>query len=104
MDDDITTDPVFLGLTRPATLLGVPLIPAVMSMLPVVLIFIATANPLMLLAGVPVWAVLALVTRSDPHRLNNALHWFATRAKCSRSARWWGAPTVSPRSTQRFDL
>jgi type IV secretion system protein VirB3 len=103
-DDDITIDPVFLGLTRPATLLGVPLKPLILGMAPIVLVFIATANPLMLLLAAPIWSVLALISRTDPYRLVAAIHWFGTRAKYSRAARWWGAPTVAPRPVARINF
>ncbi|HNW00468.1 MAG TPA: VirB3 family type IV secretion system protein, partial [Burkholderiaceae bacterium] len=46
---DLHTDVLFVGLTRPATLWGIPLVAFVIEFMTTVLIFLAVGNPLYLL-------------------------------------------------------
>ena len=51
---DVYTDPLFVGLTRPATMWGIPYIAFVIEFMATTLIFLAIGNPLYLLL-LPVW-------------------------------------------------
>jgi type IV secretory pathway VirB3-like protein len=88
-DDQIKKDPVIQTLTRPATLFGVPLGPLKLALIPILIAFVATANPLVLLLAAVVCLILDRTVGDDPYRLSVACHWLATRAKYPPKAGWF---------------
>jgi|TARA_R110001606_G_scaffold366348_1_gene521463 type IV secretion system protein VirB3 len=91
----IQVDPLFVGLTRPATLYGIPYFAAVIEFMTVVIFFLAVGNPLVLLVAIPVHAVLYLVSATDHDFFNSLSLWMNTNALC-RSRNYWGAASFSP--------
>jgi type IV secretion system protein VirB3 len=92
---DVQTDPLFVGLTRPATMWGIPYIAFVVEFMATTLIFLAVGNPLFLLLAVPIHAVLYLVSANDPGIFGSIFLWMKTIGRC-RTAAFWGAASFSP--------
>ena len=93
--DDINTDVLFVGLTRPATMWGVPYIAFVIEFMAVTLIFLAVGNPFYLLLVLPVHGVMYLISANDPGIFNSIFIWMKTTGKC-RNSRFWGGASFSP--------
>jgi len=91
----ITVDPLFVGLTRPATLYGIPYFAAVIEFMAVTIGFLAIGNPLSLLAIVPVHFILYLISSADNNIFNSIALWFKTNSLC-QNRYFWGAVTFSP--------
>ena len=51
---DVYTDPLFVGLTRPATMWGIPYTAFVIEFMATTLIFLAIGNPIYLVLAVPI--------------------------------------------------
>ncbi len=83
---DVYTDPLFVGLTRPATMWGVPYMAFVIEFMATTLIFLAAGNPLYLLLVVPIHAIFM---------------WIKTLGRC-RNTRFWGAASFSPLATTKW--
>jgi type IV secretion system protein VirB3 len=97
---DVQTDPLFVGLTRPATMWGIPYAAFVVEFMATTLIFLAVGNPLFLLLAVPIHAVLYLVSANDPGIFGGILLWMKTFGRC-RTSRFWGAASFSPLPRRR---
>lgn len=98
---DVCTDPLFVGLTRPATMWGVPYHAFVIEFMVVVLIFLAVGNPLYLLLTAPVHGVLYLISANDPGIFSSIFNWMKTIGRC-RNTRFWGAASFSPLPTRKW--
>lgn len=96
--DDITEDILFVGLTRPATVAGIPFGAFVIEIMAIGILFIAVLDPLYLLLGVPVHAILYLVSSHDPGIFHSMYVWTQTIGKCLNT-RFWGAASFSPVAT-----
>ena len=105
MDDgtqDIYTDVLFVGLTRPTTMWGIPYSAFVIEFMTTALVFLAVGNPLYLLLGVPIHAVLYLISANDPGAFDAILIWLRTIGRC-RNAKFWGAAIFSPMTHRKWD-
>lgn len=101
--EGLSFDPLFVGMTRPASALGVPYAALVVEGVFVVLIFLLTSNPLYLLIIAPIHAVLVLVSAHDSGVFGCAWIWLQTTAR-RRNIEIWGAVTsVAPVSGDRLD-
>ena len=98
---DITVDPLFVGLTRPATMWGVPYHAFVVEFMISTLVFLAVGNPLYLLIVVPIHGILYLVTANDPGAFGSIILWMKTIGRC-RNSRFWGAASFSPLPTKKW--
>lgn len=98
---DVYTDPLFVGLTRPATMWGVPYHAFVVEFMATTLIFLAVGNPLYLLLAAPIHGVLYLITANDPGAISSIFMWMQTIGRC-RNTRFWGAASFSPLSTKKW--
>ena len=94
-EQDLDGDLLFVGLTRPATILGVPYIAFVAEFMATVLIFLAAGNPLYLLLVVPVHAIVYVVSASDPAIFGSIAIWALTTARC-RNRAFWSAASFAP--------
>jgi len=95
-------DPLFVGMTRPASALGVPYGALVVEGVFVVLVFLLTSNPLYLLLVAPIHGILTLVSAHDPGIFGCAWIWLQTTAK-RRNLRVWGKiSSVAPVSGDRM--
>jgi type IV secretion system protein VirB3 len=99
--EEIIVDPLFAGLTRPATMWGIPLTAFVFEFMATVLIFLAVGKPLYLLLGVPIHGVLYLLSANDPGKFDAAWIWLITFGRCLNRKHWEGA-SFSPLSKDRF--
>ncbi len=94
----IQVDSLFVGLTRPATLYGIPYFAAVIEFMTVVIVFLAVGNPLVLLIVAPVHGLLYLVSATDHNFFHSLSLWFKTHALC-RHIGYWGMTSFSPIGT-----
>jgi type IV secretion system protein VirB3 len=105
MDDgaqDLHTDELFVGLTRPTTVWGVPYTAFVIEFMSTALIFLAVGNPLYLLVAVPIHAVLYAVTANNPKAFDGLLMWVKTLGRC-RNSKFWGAASFSPVNLKKWE-
>ena len=93
--DDVYTDPLFVGLTRPATMWGIPYTAFVFEFMGTMLVFLAVGNPLYFLVAIPIHAILYLMTAQDPTVFDALLVWVKSNGRC-RNTRFWGAASFSP--------
>jgi type IV secretion system protein VirB3 len=100
-EDDVHTDPLFVGLTRPATVWGVPYIAFVFEVMITTLIFLAVGNPFYLLLVVPIHSVLYLISANDPGIFGSIYIWMKTNGRC-RNSGFWGATSFSPMQTKKW--
>jgi type IV secretion system protein VirB3 len=99
--EDVITDDLFVGLTRPATIAGIPYHAFVAEMMVTALIFLAVGNPLYLLLAAPVHAILYLISSSNPRVFSEIAIWMTVNSRCLNS-RFWGATSFSPRRTKKW--
>lgn len=98
---DVHTDVLFVGLTRPATMLGIPLSAFVIEFMATGIIFLAVGNPLYLLLALPIHGVLFLVSANDPGVFASIYMWMKTTGRC-RNTRFWGAASFSPLPVKKW--
>lgn len=96
METHAFRDPVFKGCTRPATWLGVPLVP-LLGVTGLISLIASATTVLVYLLIPPVVLVMGLVTRSDDqqYRLLGLMCWCRLRHP-DRNARFWQASTYAP--------
>lgn len=99
--EDIDIDPLFVGLTRPATVFGIPYIAFVIEIMVTAIAFIATLNLFYLALAVPIHAILYLIGAHDPGIFNSIYIWLKTIGRC-RNSRFWGAASFSPLATKKW--
>jgi type IV secretion system protein VirB3 len=99
---DVQTDVLFVGLTRPATVAGIPYTAFVAEVMIAALVFLALGNPFSLLLAVPVHAALFLISANDPGVFDALFMWVKTFGRC-RNARFWGAASFSPLPYRKWD-
>lgn len=92
---DLSSDILFVGLTRPATMWGIPYMAFVIEFMAVTLIFLAVGNPLYLLLGAPIHAILYLISAHDPNIFHSLYLWVRTFGRC-RNRHFWNACSFSP--------
>lgn len=99
--EDVMTDDLFVGLTRPATMWGIPYHAFIVEFMVTTLVFLAVGNPLYLLLAAPIHGVLYLISSSNPRVFGEIAIWMAVNSRCVNS-RFWGAPSFSPRNTRKW--
>ena len=98
---DVHIDVLFVGLTRPATMWGIPFLAFILEFMVTVLIFLAIGNPLYLLIAVPIHGILYLLSANDPGIFDSLYMWMKTVARC-RNTRFWGSASFSPLSNKKW--
>ena len=98
---DVTTDDLFVGLTRTATMWGIPYMAFVIEFMVTTLVFLAVGNPLYLLMAVPIHALLYLISASNSRVFSEMMIWMTVNSRCV-NARFWGAASFSPRTTKKW--
>lgn len=98
----IRRDPLFGGLTRPAMLLGIPLVPLFLVGLPVILLSI-WINFFLILSLVPILVSMKVFAKADPNkfRLHGLRLWCRVAPHRNRNAAFWKASTYSPVAFQK---
>lgn len=98
---DIYTDELFVGLTRPATMWGIPYGAFVIEFMATTLVFLAVGNPLYLLLAAPIHGVLYAVSANNPRSFEALFIWLKTLGR-SRNTRFWGAASFAPSSKAKW--
>ena len=100
-EQDVTTDDLFVGLTRPATMWGIPYTAFVIEFMATTLVFLAVGNPLYLLLAAPIHALLYLISASNPRVFSEMTIWMTVNSRCVNS-HFWEATSFSPRATKKW--
>ena len=96
-NDGLTTDPLFVGATRPPMRWGVTYSALLFNMVFTMEAFLLSRNLLMLLLCAPLHALCALACLRDPRFFDLILLWGRTRLPALLSARrCWAASSYSP--------
>ena len=98
---DIYSDTLFVAMTRPATKWGVPVTAIVLEAGTAVIVFLATKNPLYLLAVFPIHGIVRLMTADNPWIFAEIWSWVITFMRCINRA-FWGAASFSPLPTKKW--
>ncbi len=93
----LTSDPLFVGATRPPMRWGVTFAALLCNMMVTMELFLATRNLLTLLLCLPVHGVCVLLCARDPRFFELLQLWARTRLPALlASRRFWGASSYSP--------
>lgn len=98
---EVFTDTLFVGLTRPATVMGIPYMAFVTELIFVCITFIAGDSLVYLLLALPFHGVLYAISATDPAALGAVPLWLRTIGRC-RTSRFWGAASFSPLPTKKW--
>ena len=98
---DVYSDPLFVGLTRPATIFGIPYMAFVIEFMIVVIVFLGVGNPLYLLLAAPVHGILYLISGSDSGIFAGMAVWVKTSSRCTNKV-FWGSVSFSPLKTVKW--
>lgn len=101
-DADIVLDPLFVGLTRPAMVLGVPYGAFITEVLAVAMIFLTTGSPLYILLALPIHGVMYLLSAHDPGMFASIFLWMQTIGRCRNKAFWGDAASFSPLQVKKW--
>lgn len=88
-------DPVFLGLTRPTMIAGVPYGAMIVNAMVAGMAFMGTGNFLYALIIVPLHGVSYLICQSEPRMFELLWAWLQTKGK-NVNRRYWDASSYSP--------
>jgi type IV secretion system protein VirB3 len=99
---DVYTDELFVGLTRPTTMWGIPYTAFVIEFMATTLVFLAVGNPLYLLLAAPIHGVLYAISAQNPKAFDGLFMWLKTIGRC-RNSRFWGAASFSPVALKKWD-
>lgn len=97
----LTKDTLFVGLTRPTMVLGVPYLAFVGEVVCFSILFINAASIMHLLIIVPIHGVLYLIGANDPGIFDSLYMWTKTYGRC-RNMRFWGAASFSPLTMRKW--
>ncbi len=100
-EQDICSDTLFVAMTRSATMLGIPVTAIVFEAGATVIVFLATKNPLYLLAVLPIHGIVRLMTAENPWIFAEIRSWAITSRNCINRS-FWGAASFSPLSTKKW--
>lgn len=88
--------PVYLGLTRPAVLFGVPLVPLLLMGLFCFFLSVWTA-PYLGLVGIPLWFLMARMSKKDDFVFRQTALFLKAALPASRNKKIWAdCPSFSP--------
>ncbi len=97
----VQADILFVGLTRPPTIGGVPYTAFILEAMAATLVFLAVGNPVYLLLAAPLHAILYLISAHDPGIFHAQWLWLQTNGRC-RNASYWGAASFSPLAVNQW--
>lgn len=100
-DDELIEDPLFVGLTRPATIGGVPYFAFVFNMMVTSIAFLGAGNIFVMVIGLPLHGVLYAISADDPNRFYKMWIWVNTIGKC-RNRKFWNAASFSPLTRKKW--
>lgn len=97
----IDLDTLYVGATRPTTILGVTFTGVVLNMMVIILVFVFTKNLLWLLLFVPVHGICYLICMKDPRTFDLLGLWGKSNEfPVFGNRRYWGMTTYSPLEIQ----
>lgn len=97
-------DRLYLALTRPAMLFGVPMEAACLSMLTGGLAMILGDSIAYLILIVPLLAMSHVIVKRDQNAFRILFRFFDTGAKCRNRAHWGGASSSPLRIRQTYNI
>ena len=100
---DVVTDTLFVGLTRPTTVWGIPYTAFVLEAMSTAIVFLAVGNPFYLLMGAPLHAVLYLISANDPWVFDSIGQWMRTNGRCKNTRFWSGYASFAPTAPEHDD-
>lgn len=95
-----TVDPLFVGATRPATVMGITYEVFIVIAMVSATTFIATSNLLYAMVYLPMHAIAYLVCQKDPRQFELLKLWGETKGRCLNRLHWKAA-SYSPLSFQK---
>lgn len=99
MEEDrevIARNPLFLAVTRPALVAGIPIEAAVMILFAAVITLIGTGNPIYgAVVGAVMFVISRLVVRHDVNAFRLIFLWGRTKA-ANRNRVFWGGSSYTP--------
>ena len=99
MTRGLTTDPLFVGATRPPMRWGVTYAALLCNLVFTLEAFLATRNLLALLVALPIHCASVLLCGRDARYFDLVLLWGRTRLPALiANGRWWGGSSYSPLS------
>ena len=99
--ENISRDLLFVGLTRPPMIFGLPYGAFVAEIMLAGLINVISGNPLYMLAIAPLHVLLYLIGSHDPGIFAEIAAWSRTMARC-RNILFWGCASFSPLSGKKW--
>lgn len=93
-------DPLFVGATRPAMVMGITYEAFVVIVMVTAVVFIGTGNPLWALLYLPMHVTAYLICQKDPRQFEQFKLWSETKGRCLNRAHWQAA-SYSPLTFQR---
>ena len=104
MSDGLTSDPLFVAVTRPPMRWGVTFAALLFNIIFTMEVFLLTKNLLTLLIALPIHGVCALLCLRDPRFFDLLLLWGRTRLPAFLgSYRYWRAGSCSPMAMELPD-
>jgi type IV secretion system protein VirB3 len=100
-EEPITSDTLFLAITRPAMFHGVPLEAVGLNMMVSGAIFIAAQSFTVLGVAFAVHFIFRTMVKNDYNRFRVLFAYFETKAR-SRNSSYWGGSSVSPLRLIRY--
>ena len=97
----VTVDPLFVGLTRPATAFGIPYEAFVAEFVLVAIVFLAVGDVFYLSLALPLHGVLYLVCGHNHAAFGSLRAWSMTRGRCA-NAGFWGSASFSPLASTKW--
>lgn len=93
--EQIAVDILFVGLTRPTTILGIPYLAFVFEMFVSMMLFLMANNLLYLLVIIPLHIIMYAISAHDAGQFDEIHKWLITNGKCL-NFRYWGSVSFSP--------
>jgi len=103
MEAVLHKDLLFVGLTRVATVMGIPYAAFVAEVMVMSIVHVLIGNPLYLLCVIPVHGILYLISAHDPGVFAEIAAWSKTTSRC-RNARFWEMYSFSPLELKKWHL
>lgn len=101
--ENISRDLLFVGLTRPPMIFGVPYGAFIAEIMLAGLANVISGNPLYMLVVVPVHGLFYVIGSHDPGIFAEIAAWSRTMARC-RNILFWGCASFSPLSGKKWQL
>lgn len=96
-DEPLTVDPLFLAVTRPAMMMGVPIEAGVSIIMVAVVILIVVGSPIYAgIVGAVLYGLARLVVRHDVNAFRLFFLWGQTKVRNSGSSKHWAGSSYTP--------